>query len=94
MKSKVDTNNESYFTRNGGWLRPLVAGLILLLAPALVASFGQPLPFPEWLPKIAAAFAFAVSGIYAVFCETFSALIVRAAAQVLAITMLMWAIFF
>lgn len=94
MKAHIQNDSESYFSRNQRWLQPAIAGLILLLAPFLVASFSnEPLPFPAWLPKIAAALAFVLAGIFAAMCETFSALVVRILAQIVAVTLLVWSIF-
>lgn len=95
MKVQIQNERESYYGRNQRWLQPAIAGLILLLGPFLVVSLtNEPMPIPAWLPKIAAAFAFVLSGVFAALCETFSALVVRILAQIVAITLLMWAIFF
>lgn len=94
MKPQTETGNESYYSRNAGWVRPLLAGLIFLLAPLVIISLGQPSPFPAWLPKITAALAFAVAGFYAALGETFSSSVVRFVAPVVGLTMLMWAVLF
>jgi hypothetical protein len=89
-----ENDNESYFSRNGEWLRPAIAGLMLLVAPFLVATISNgEMPFPAWIPMIAAAIAFALSGFYASLCETFSAMFARVFGQFMAVTLLLWAIF-
>lgn len=95
MKSEFKNDHESYYSRNERWLQPALAGLMLLLSSKVLAILAPAMvPWPAWLPMAAAAFAFALSGFFAALCETFSALVVRVLAQIVAITLLMWAIFF
>jgi hypothetical protein len=95
MDIQLHEDNESYYSRNERWLQPAIVGLLLVLAPfALAFITEQPLPIPAWLMMAAAAFAFALSGVFAAMCETFSALVVRILAQIVAIMLLLSAIFF
>lgn len=95
MKVQVQDDHESYYSRNESWLRPAIVGLLLAVAPALLAYITEePMPIPAWLPMVAAAFAFALSGFFAAMCETFSALVVWILAQIVASALLLWAIFF
>lgn len=95
QNDQTHDDHESYYSRNEGWLRPAIAGLLLVMAPLVLAFITeQPLPIPAWLIMVAAAFAFALAGFFAAMCETFSALVVRILAQIVASMLLLWAIFF
>ena len=95
MKLELQNDRDSYFSRNQRWLQPALAGLIFLLAPQLMDIISPDFVlFPAWLPIVAAAVAFVVSGIFAAICDTFSALFVRVLAQAVAIGLLLWLVFF
>ena len=74
-------NRETYMDRNGGWIRPLFAAVVVLIAYVQL----QVLPDGPWLPGWAyfaiAGIACCISGIYAALTDTLSARIVRFLAQ-------------
>ncbi|ECW9094572.1 hypothetical protein [Escherichia coli] len=87
MQHKAE-NRDTYMDRNGRWVRPLIAAVVILAAHAQLQIFGAaPAWLPYWLPFAAAAVAFCTSGVFAVFTDTLSARIVRVLAQVAAVAM-------
>lgn len=88
---KGDPALANYLARNSRWLRPIVAGLIFIMAPALAASFLEGV-IPTVVPSLLAAFAFLVAGVFAVLTETLSARLVRVIAPLVATGLILYAI--
>lgn len=76
MVRKNGVVKDTYFSRNGKWLRTFAAGMILLVSPGLAAPFGE-LGVPTWGCMLGAVVAFVISGCYAAFTDTASAAVVR-----------------
>lgn len=68
------STDSSFFARNGLWLRPLMAAIVLIVAPAIGMTLA-----PEhsqllgWISNFGVFFACAVAGIGVVLTDTLSA---------------------
>jgi len=90
MKERVAVS-DNYFERNSRWLRPIIAGLIFLIVPAIAAPFLEGV-IPQVVPSLLAAFAFLVAGVFAVLTETLSARLLRVIAPLVAAGLILYAI--
>lgn len=73
---------DSYFERNGPWLHPLLAALILTLVPMILAKMPDA-ELPEWLGFASLAGVFVgllLCGVFAALTDTLFAKIMRFAA--------------
>ncbi|HBV4265990.1 TPA: hypothetical protein MDW71_005283 [Klebsiella pneumoniae] len=74
-----------YINRNSGWAFPMIAALIIFMAPVVLEMAEIKPPIPEWVTMGIAAVAFCLSGFIAAFVDTLSAKIMRFLAQIFAI---------
>lgn len=90
QKTEVE---DTYMSRNGPWLKPLFAVVLLLAAVTVLSKMGPP---PEWwptsMPVVGAAIGCFVSGIYASLTYTLSARIFRVIAMFGAVACLIWVV--
>ncbi|AGZ38152.1 hypothetical protein CMV24_26560 [Pseudomonas plecoglossicida] len=75
---------ETYMDRNGPWIRPFFAAILILLGPALMQIMNAtPAWLPAWASTLGGAIGFVFAGFYAVKTNTISALVVRVLANAL-----------
>lgn len=89
MNPNNAVSRDTYMDRNGRWVRPLMAAVIVLVGYAQLQAFRSvPAWLPGWAPFAIAGLACCVSGVYAALTDTLSARIVRFLAQLAAIALI------
>lgn len=89
MNPNNAVSRDTYMDRNGRWVRPLIAAVIVLVGYAQLQAFRTvPAWLPGWAPFAIAGLACCVSGVYAALTDTLSARIVRFLAQLAAIVLI------
>lgn len=84
----ITVNRDSWFSRNVGWLHPLLACLVAILAPMIAQAFleGSVITIPGWasmIPPFFGCFGFFIVGLKVRLTDTLTAKLIYAAIVVL-----------
>ncbi|WP_410480372.1 hypothetical protein [Pseudomonas sp. DCA-1] len=82
---------ETYMDRNGPWLRPFIAAILILMGPALLQVINAtPAWLPAWASTLGGAIGVAFAGFFAIKTDTISAWVVRAVANLLWVMLIVY----